>query len=249
VHESEEAVDHVHELGVGRDREAGDHHRQVNDEEGTERRRVPAYQHKQPAHREQQQPGEQRVPAPGQRRVLARRAGDGPSPARVGPARIGPARIGTARIGTARIGPARDAPQLEQPGAADDHARPADDAEQHRRRQQRVRRPVACDVLADRGGHGGAHAAREPPRDQAVQAAPRGGRLVGWIGAVGATAAQVAQASGLAQRGKQGTRTGQAAPAGGPPVPPGRARHDEEAPQGGEPDRDEQRGVGDHPVR
>jgi hypothetical protein len=259
----------MHELRVRRDGEARDDRRQVNDEEDTERRRVPAYQRQQPGDGEQQQRGEQRVPAPGQRRVLARRARGSPGlagagHARTGHARIGHARIGHARIGHARIGltrvgltrvgharvrPARRAPEHEQPAAADDHARPADDAEQHRRRHHRVRRRVAGDVLADRGGHGRGGTAREPPRDQAVQSASRGGRLVGRIGAVSAAAAQVAQASGLAQRGKQDPGAGQAVTAGGPPVPRGRDRHDDDAPEGGQPDRDEQRGVGDHPVR
>jgi hypothetical protein len=226
VHEGEEAVDHVHELGVRRDRETGDDRRQVNGENEAERRRVPAYQREQPGHGEQQQPGEQRVPAPGQRRVLAWRAVSGAGN---------------------RTG--RGAAQPEQPGAAEDHARPADDAEQHRGRQHGVRWRDAGEVLADRRGHRGAGAACESPRDQAVQAASRGRRLVRGIGAVGAAAAQVAQAGGLAQRGKQRTGAGQAAPAGGPPVPRGRARHHQDAPHGGQPDRDEQRRVGDHPVR
>jgi hypothetical protein len=71
VHQRQEPVDHVHELRVRRDRQAGDDRGQVEDEHRREGGRIPQYQRAQPGHREQEQPGQQRVATPGQRGILA----------------------------------------------------------------------------------------------------------------------------------------------------------------------------------
>jgi hypothetical protein len=135
----------------------------------------------------------------------------------------------------------------QQSPAADGQPGAADHPEQHRRGQQRVRRRVAENVLAGRGGHGGSGAQQETAGDDVVQPAPPWGRIVARVGAVRAAAAQVPQRARL-----HGSRreSGERPPAAGvPPVPDGRPARHRDSPRDGQPGGGGQRGVGDDPVR